>query len=306
MNQIKLTVAVTDPDWYSTLSTEPELEEVNHWASPNKNFKALNEGELFLFKLKKTNFIVGGGVFCHAPEEAVSCSMAWKAFGIGNGCKSLIDLKKKAGGIIHKQKDFEKDYSISCRVLTQPFFFPEPLWIPTPESWNPSIQQYKTYSTINPEGYELWEKVSDKLSHFPSFRSDKENRYGTPQLIKPRLGQGMFRYNVIDAYKKCAVTGEHTLPVLEAAHIKSFAKGGKHMISNGLLLRSDLHNLFDQGYVTVSTDYKFEVSHLIHEEFNNGKVYYAMHGNKLLVPDNPKLRPEHEALEWHHENCYKG
>ena len=61
----------------------------------------------------------------------------------------------------------------------------------------------------------------------------------------------MFRYNVIDAYKKCAVTGEHTLPVLEAAHNRSYKHDGEHDITNGLILRSDVHNLFDHGYVTV-------------------------------------------------------
>lgn len=67
----------------------------------------------------------------------------------------------------------------------------------------------------------------------------------TPQIVRPRLGQGAFRIVVTDTYeRRCAVTGERTLPVLEAAHIKSYADGGAHDITNGLLLRSDLHTLF--------------------------------------------------------------
>ena len=49
-----------------------------------------------------------------------------------------------------------------------------------------------------------------------------------------------------DAYeRRCAVTGEKTLPVLEAAHIRPYALLGPHRVNNGLLLRSDLHKLFD-------------------------------------------------------------
>jgi putative restriction endonuclease len=71
--------------------------------------------------------------------------------------------------------------------------------------------------------------------------------------VRPRLGQGTFRIATIQAYERaCAVTGEHSLPALEAAHIRPFAEGGTHDVSNGLLLRADLHRLFDRGYVTVT------------------------------------------------------
>ena len=66
---------------------------------------------------------------------------------------------------------------------------------------------------------------------------------------------------VTDAYqRKCAVTGERTLPALEAAHIKPFAEGGSHNPQNGLLLRRDIHALFDGGYVTV-TPLQYDLTH---------------------------------------------
>jgi putative restriction endonuclease len=108
---------------------------------------------------------------------------------------------------------------------------------------------------------------------------ERPARYGEPTLIRPRLGQGLFRVAVTDAYsRRCAVTRERTLPVLEAAHIKPFAAGGDHEVANGLLLRRDLHVLFDRGYVTVTPDYRFEVSRRIREEFENGRDYYVLHG----------------------------
>ena len=62
-------------------------------------------------------------------------------------------------------------------------------------------------------------------------------------------------------------------PVLEAAHIKPYGRGGEHRVDNGLLLRSDLHRLYDQGYVTVTADYVFKVGERLREEFRNGRSY---------------------------------
>ena len=116
------------------------------------------------------------------------------------------------------------------------------------------------------------------------------------------MGQGAFRVEVTDAYaRRCAITGEKTLPALEAGHIKPYAKNGPHEIRNGLLLRSDLHNLFDLGYLTVTLDHRVEVSKRIREEFDNGRHYYALHGQSLAVlPQHEKSRPAPEFLEWHH------
>src|SRR6185436_5545764 len=114
--------------------------------------------------------------------------------------------------------------------------------------------------------------------------AEEQARYGAPVTIRPRLGQGAFRVEVTDAYtRRCAITGEKTLPALEAGHIRPFAKSGPHEIRNGLLLRSDLHNLFDLGYLTVTHDYRVEVSRRIREEFENGRHYYALHGQSLAV-----------------------
>jgi putative restriction endonuclease len=103
---------------------------------------------------------------------------------------------------------------------------------------------------------------------------------------------------VTDVYQRqCAVTGERTLPILDAAHIRPFGDGGKHEISNGLLLRTDIHRLFDLGYVTVSNDGRFEVGRRLRDDFENGRHYYTMKGHTLLMPPNPDQRPGREFLE---------
>ena len=78
------------------------------------------------------------------------------------------------------------------------------------------------------------------------------------------------------------MTSERTLPVLQAAHIRPYALGGEHSLSNGLLLRSDLHTLFDLGYLTVEPkERKIVVSDRIKAEFENGREHYKLRGEGL-------------------------
>ena len=136
---------------------------------------------------------------------------------------------------------------------------------------------------------------------------DPPDIYGKPTLILPRLGQGSFRVMVTDAYqRRCAITREKTLPALEAAHIKPFSESGPHKVENGLLLRSDIHRLFDSGYVTVTSDHRFEVGNRIKEEFDNGEQYRIFHGHKIHMPLNPHFKPSSEFLTWHNENVFRG
>jgi putative restriction endonuclease len=108
---------------------------------------------------------------------------------------------------------------------------------------------------------------------------------------------------VTDAYeRRCAITGERTLPVLEAAHIKPYSSGGPHEPQNGLLLRSDLHTLFDQGYMTVDAkQLKVIVSSRIREEFENGRDYYHLHGRAIRLPQESDSLPSREYLTFHNE-----
>ncbi len=126
-------------------------------------------------------------------------------------------------------------------------------------------------------------------------------------MVLPRLGQGSFRVLVTDAYtRRCAITGERTLPALDAAHIRPFSEKGLHVVSNGVLMRRDLHALFDKGYVTITPDMNVEISRWIKEEYENGRDYYRYHGGFIHFPDDIASRPSPEYLEWHNANVYRG
>ena len=127
-------------------------------------------------------------------------------------------------------------------------------------------------------------------------------------MRKVRLGQGAFRILVTDACnRKCAISGEKTLPVLESAHIKPYAESGPYFISNALLLRSDLYKHFDSGFITITQDLKVEISKRMREEFENGKEYYRFHGGDVCnLPKRLMDRPENKFIDWHIQNVYKG
>ncbi len=131
--------------------------------------------------------------------------------------------------------------------------------------------------------------------------------YGDHTLIRLRLGQGAFRIMVTDIYeRRCAVTQERALPTLEAAHIRPVAEGGEHRVNNGVLLRADVHKLFDRGYVTVTPDYKFRVSRQLKDKFHNGEHYFRLRNQTIWVPAHSEDRPARERLEWHNDKVFKG
>ena len=145
------------------------------------------------------------------------------------------------------------------------------------------------------------------VDRLPPSQAEDAPRYGSPVLVQPRLGQGLFSLAVRDAYgSACAVTGEHSSPVLEAAHIVPYGRGGEHQVDNGLLLRSDLHRLFDRGYVAVTPDYVFHVGQQLREDFHNGRSYYSLDGSMIMVPTAAHLRPDRDHLDWHLQEVFRG
>jgi len=302
-------IGVTDKDWYRYLSGLPGIDEVNFWQpGGHQRFQALNPGEPFLFKLHSPdNYIVGGGFFAHST--ICPLSLAWEAFGEKNGTRNLFEMRR----LIEKRRRHEHqsmgDYQIGCILLEQPFFFSRDQWIPVPADWRLNIVQGKRYDLATGLGKKLWEDILLLLQNKPNNSkpiAHMQPQYGSPVFVKPRLGQGSFRIIVTDTYqRKCAVTQERTLPVLEAAHIKPFSETGPHKLENGLLLRSDIHRLFDTGYVTITPDHKFEVSRRIKDEFENGRDYYAMQGKPLYLPMARQYRPSTEFISWHNDNIFR-
>jgi putative restriction endonuclease len=304
---MKFWVAVTDNTWFEFLSNNG-ADEVNFWQpGGTAPFSNLPPGSPFLFKLKRPyNHIGGGGFFVKFVQ--LPLTLAWETFAEKNGAPSLERLDQLVRPLARAPKS--SSLNIGCTILTDPFFFNREQWIDAPEDWASNIVRGKTYDTKDRIGARLWTDVVDRqpAEAAPIGAADEPAKYGAPFLSKARLGQGAFRILVTEAYKRrCAITGESTLPVLEAAHIKPFSQSGTNNSFNGLLLRSDFHKLFDIGLVTITPELNIEVSKRIREEWFNGKSYYRLHGQRIaVVPDNSLDYPRPDLLRWHNDNIYVG
>jgi len=303
---VKAFVAITDQEWFEFLRGQPGLTEVNFWQpGGGRQFRALAPGQPLLFKLHAPqDFIVGGGFF--ATFSILPMTIAWETFGLANGApaRDMMHLRiEHYRGVPH---DPQADYPIGCIVLEDTFFLDQAHWIPVPEDFSRHTQVGKVYDLTAGTGRSLWDSVvgSRALERHAAADSASET-YAEPRLFRPRLGQGAFRVVVTDAYERhCAVTGEKTLLVLEAAHIRPVAHGGVHRPDNGLLLRSDINTLFDRGYVSVTSDYRFRVSPRLRTDWQNGRVYYDLADQPIHLPSIETSRPSQLELAWHSKTVF--
>lgn len=128
----------------------------------------------------------------------------------------------------------------------------------------------------------------------------KDAREKVLREIRARRGQKQFRDALIEAYEgRCAITGCDVLDVLEAAHITPYLGPETNHVTNGLLLRADLHTLFDTYLVAVAPEtLKVLVSPSIKDP-----MYRALHGQALRATKTKASAPSEAALRKHRASC---
>lgn len=303
---VQLYIGNTDNEWFDFLLGHPELREANFWRPSPQPFRAIQPGELFVFRLKSPRDCVGGfGVL--SSSTVLPLQVAWETFGVANGTSSYEVLRD----LIARYRTTEvvgPASNIGCRVLVETTFLHPDQWFPLPESWSPNIVSGKGFSTDDAEGLALWQRLQEAADVSPfGGLGEASARFGAPHLFTPRLGQGAFRVAVTEAYQRaCALTEGKVLPALDAAHIIPFGEGGPHTKSNGILLRKDVHSVFDSGYATIDSSYRFVVSDKVREVFNNGEEYRRLHGKQLRLPTAVSEQPDRTFLRWHNDNRFLG
>lgn len=309
-------VGLTDPDWYRYLCSRPELDEVNFWQPHgDRVFRALLPGDPFFFKLRAPQKSIAGFGFFQR-YESMTARYAWDCFADANGAPTFAAMLDRLARLRKEPTPSTGEFEIGCIMIAAPVFFVPDEWVRPPADWaERGIQQGKVYDLSAGEGNrilrECMERATGGLHYWnvdadPQLVAENFARYGAAVEVRPRLGQGLFSLAVRDAYHgACAVTREHSLPALEAAHILPYGLGGEHRVDNGLLLRSDLHRLYDRGYVTVTPDYVFRVGSGLREDFHNGHSYYSLDGAQIAVPDRDAWRPDRQLLEWHEREVFR-
>lgn len=143
-----------------------------------------------------------------------------------------------------------------------------------------------------------WEKLRNALTAVTGDVAEldvlEETRLTIPgghreTVVRVRVGQGAFRKRLLaDQDELCAFTGPAPAIALEAAHLYSYAQSGEHHEYGGLLLRRDIHRLFDVGEIAVdpATDTL---------DIGAGLLAYPMYADLQGKPVAVPLRPEHRT-----------
>jgi len=314
-------IANTDKRWFDFLSTKASagvVDEVNFWSpSAERPMKRMQPGEPVFFRLKSPdNAIAGYGFFAHF--QLVRIDLAWEIFGYKNGDPDRGTFYRRIAAYRGVDPTSLLDFPspLACTVLRQAHFWPDPSWIPWGEDrgWRRNIVQGRTeddaaraellLSMVRRDG------VTAPGDLAGAFRpSGIDRRTWMERQVAEREGQGTFRLRLLGAWNgSCAITGEHTELVLDAAHIEPYRGPQSNHVQNGLLLTKEFHALFDAGYLTVTPEeHRVLVSPRLYKDWNNGRRFRPYDGQPLdHLPARPELRPSAEVLDWHRRTVFRG
>ena len=309
-------VGITDTNWMKFIKEHKDniSRYINFWTPGTRNFKSIQLGELFLFKLhfKKSKGengeIVGGGYF--DGFEQMSVSEAWDRFGYGNGTTSQFELKS-AIDEYRVRNNMDRNADIGCIVLRDPFFFDEDKWIEFPADWEKSIVSGKKYDISEGVGYELYQQVSAMLNDNVDeiiisdikADADKLQILGKEReiFIKARVNQSVFRERLLHKYDCCCMCKVSNPKFLIASHIKPWADSEndeKLDADNGFLLCPNHDVLFDSGYISFDENGAIMIS----KELEPVDAIFMNVDKNMKISLSSKNK---KYLEYHRNNIFK-
>lgn len=282
-------ISLTDNNWFVYLKKNELNSYVNFWTPTPTNTKDLKEGDRFYFMLQAPiDKIAGFGEFVR--YENVTPELAWNKFGNRNGNALKPDFIKNIQ--MHIDKNSEKygkrnldsySYKIGGIVLRNCEFWDEENY-KDPEDHDISfLSQPGTIKffdqpdpffkgDLDPSGFGLVnEPLGDKV-----------------YVVKFKNAKGGFKVKILEAYNAtCCITGETMPELLEAMHIHKYV----NYTHNGVLLRIDIHRLFESNLIYIDKDYTVRVSSLVTDEY-----YKNFDGKKINLPVSEQDWPSVEAL----------
>lgn len=316
-------VANSDPtgwEFFRTACRDGAVDEVNWWSprAMRPLAASLVPGTPMFFRLTRPHGAIAGYGF-FADFLPMRLDLAWDAFTWRNGASDrehlLTLVSRLRGGTLTWTPNAALPV-LGCHLLRDVHYWPKERWIPwgEPEGFHRNTVQGATKrdpvrlarlaAAIAADGVEV---PGELRPRFALVRTDERTVRAVD--VKPRVGQGTFRLRLLHAYGgRCAITGEHTAPVLDAAHIQRYLGPESNHPQNGVLLTKEFHALFDLGYVTIEPEaeaYIVRVSPRLREDWQNGSRYYAYAGRPLTaVPDDEAKRPSVDALAWHRQERF--
>ena len=285
-------IGVTDPRWHEFLTLHGTPATANFWTPTLWRPAALEPGARWLFMLKSPIRKIGGfGLIAGYAEHTVE--KAWELFGLGNGVASPEELRQRVDSFAAARsvRPRASNDPIGCILLSDVTLFGPGQQLTADElgvDFAVNIVKYKSYrGEIEIPGYDV--RSPDNFQLVPGARSS--GQAGTVYL---RPDQARFRSTVMHAYeRRCAISGVACSEVLDAAHIQPYVSEASHHVQNGLLLRKDLHALFDAGLIAFADDYTTLVSPVLAET-----SYSKLAGRRARLPKLKSDWPSIDAIRF--------
>jgi putative restriction endonuclease len=267
--------------------------EINFWTPTPWNVSRLASGDKLYFMLKSPIRKIGGyGQF--VEYKNMSVNDAWNKYGFKNGCTSKQELIERLDKYKASNSSDERsvtDSEIGCIVLTNAVYYDDDKFLDLDNyeiDFSRFIVKIKYYNENDP----LEIATQSTLKEFELLPTSIE-KLKKSRLVTERKGQGNFRAIITTAYSnKCCITSETTPELLEAAHIQPYFDENSNHVKNGLLLRVDLHKLYDNGLLYIDESFKIHISPEVKSEF-----YRKLNGTTIRLPENNNLHPSKEALK---------
>ncbi len=287
-------ISPTDIEWFKFLRREGLNSEINFWTPTPWNVSQLSSGDKLYFMLKSPIRKIGGyGQF--VEYQNMGLNDAWNKFGLKNGCVSKIELinrldNYKAANSSDGRSVTESE--IGCIILTNSVFYDDDKFLDLDNydiSFSKYIVKMKYFSEKDP-----LELDSELTSNDFELRPITIEKLKRSRFVTYRKGQSRFQSIITAAYSnKCCITDETTPELLEAAHIQPYIDLESHHVKNGLLLRIDLHKLYDSGLMYIDEYFKVHISPEV-----KSKYYQSLNGVTIKLPENKNDYPSIAALQF--------
>ncbi|MGF1457472.1 MAG: HNH endonuclease [Leptolyngbyaceae cyanobacterium] len=289
------------------------LDSVVDFDSPLEQ-KSLKHQPIF----KDVNFYFAGGGKRFAPDDPAAVealSSKWESHCLvlqskGKG-RRLVDVFLERGLKARKENDYETAlYHFYEALDIEPTYKKVLNQIPICESLlqkaelELEVESEPISSPLVPDPslQQELKVIRDELDQEDSLETpnNNEDRNRVLAEIARRQGQSKFRQILLDAYGcKCAITGFDAGEALEAAHIIPYAETEDNDPSNGLLLRADIHTLFDLNLLAIHPE---NLSILLHPDLRNTE-YRNLQNQKMRIPNTSNLKPNPKYLKKKLQQC---